>query len=59
MSRKDYVAIAAIFRAFDNSSTDERTLSLIRDAIADHLARDNPSFDRARFIAAATGPRAR
>ncbi len=45
MTKKDYVKIAAVLR--DTTAPD-----YIVDAFADMLARDNPAFDRARFIAA-------
>jgi hypothetical protein len=48
MTRKDYVAIAAaIARAQLNQDC-----QMVADCIADVMARDNPRFDRARFLKA-------
>lgn len=48
MTRKDFVAIAAVL---DANMAD---VNLVAD-MADMLADDNPNFDRARFMDAATG----
>lgn len=54
MSRKDYVAIAAVIRLYVGLA-DANTLDALRGAargIADVFAADNPRFDRDRFLAA-------
>ncbi len=64
MTRKDYAAFAAIVRDTsgmlapspdDYQGSDARTretLDCIMLRLADLFARDNPRFDRARFLAA-------
>jgi hypothetical protein len=58
MTRKDYVLIAAALKAantpFCNYGADGKTAHAnCAHQIADMLARDNPRFDRTRFLAAA------
>ena len=53
MTRKDYVAIAAAIKDTPNNCGTETMRYRIAFAIADVMARDNPRFDRARFLAAA------
>jgi hypothetical protein len=55
MTRKDYILIAAAIKAV-NRSHDSSVVNGIRwtaERIADVLARDNPRFDRERFLTAA------
>lgn len=62
MTRKDYVAIAAAIKAAradivskepEASRADMKDgASLAAEHIADVMKRDNPHFDRARFLAA-------
>ena len=60
MTRKDYVAIAAAIRQqayspnadINTRNAAEGTREHIADDIADAMARDNPRFDRARFLKA-------
>ncbi len=60
MTRKDYVAIAAAIKAHTYSSNAEintrnaaeGTRQHIAEELADVMARENPRFDRARFLAA-------
>jgi hypothetical protein len=60
MSRKDYVAIAALLRDHANTLSDPTqawdiaVADLVND-VADLFAADNPNFDRRRFLEAATG----
>ena len=58
MTRKDYVALAAAIRGvYDilESNADRFVICQVAQAIAAMLAADNPRFERARFIIAATG----
>lgn len=58
MSRQDYVAIAAAIRNvvdLDPSEVAVATLDLVTLNIANALEKDNPRFDRARFLEAALG----
>ena len=48
MTRKDYVLIAQAFALFNY--LDQPTRYFIALALADGLEKDNPRFDRARFI---------
>lgn len=59
MTRKDCVAIAAALSKLTLYVTDERGASVIKthharvcNALADHMANDNPRFDRDRFLKA-------
>jgi hypothetical protein len=55
MSKKDYVAIAAVFRGQVETKADPKRVQMIRilaHGIADVMARDNSRFDRARFLQA-------
>lgn len=60
MSRKDYVAFAALLRdhaqttADPTQATDIAVRDLV-DGIADLFEQDNPNFNRERFIEAALG----
>lgn len=66
MTRKDYVAIAAAIRAARRDVTNREPpecvadmqdgISLAAEHLADALRRDNPRFDRARFLAACGDP---
>lgn len=54
MSRKDYVAIAAVIRLYVGLA-DANTLDALRGVargMADIFANDNPRFNRDRFYAA-------
>jgi len=60
MTRKDYIAIAAALKAawapqwatdIMPTSPEEMRLDII-GRLADHLANDNPRFDRSRFLSA-------
>lgn len=57
MTKKDYIAIAAVLRFLGTESTacfdspDDR--EHIAQEFANMLARDNPRFDRTRFVKAA------
>lgn len=53
MSRKDYIAIAAILFELKDQIPEETWYQLVGD-IANWLAADNELFDRDRFIDAAT-----
>ena len=48
MTKKDYKLIAEAFRAFNY--LDQPTRYFIAMALAERLEKDNPRFDRARFI---------
>jgi len=52
MTRKDYVAIAAAFKNADKRDDGETIAASVMENIADAMARDNPRFDRARFLKA-------
>jgi hypothetical protein len=56
MARKDYVEFARILKAAEVPPPpgEDRVLdrSAVIEAIAAHLLRDNPRFDRKRFFAA-------
>ncbi len=61
MSRQDYIRIAAAITEARKQLIDDRKplvdaanfgISLAAQAMADELARDNPRFDRGRFLAA-------
>ena len=56
MTRKDYVLIADtlvnLMSDFNNCGDDSVSLSLVAEELADTLAKDNPRFDRARFLTA-------
>jgi hypothetical protein len=54
MTKKDYVPIAAILATADRSTTAQHAIQDITSQLADLFERDNPNFDRARFIAAAS-----
>ena len=51
MSRKDYIAIAAILRTMP----DDALRAEVAERFATLLKRDNAAFDRARFLAAVRG----
>jgi hypothetical protein len=59
MSHKDFVLIAAALasarNALNNTSDTYCALDAVVEELADALARTNPRFDRARFLAAARG----
>lgn len=46
MSKKDYEAIAEIVRTAD--------IRYLAESLADHFAKENPRFDREKFLQAAT-----
>jgi hypothetical protein len=61
MTRKDYIAIAAVIKGIGDSTptphyitpdTRESVLATVADALADVMATDNDQFDRKRFLAA-------
>jgi hypothetical protein len=59
MSRKDYILIANAFaervklaQCFNTRASRMTHLLEIASTIADSLARDNPRFDRSRFLTA-------
>ena len=56
MTRKDYVLIAQtiadLMSDFNNGGDDSVSLSLVAQELADTLAKDNPRFDRDRFLVA-------
>lgn len=61
MSRKHYVAIAAILRnarmlAEAHEMTRDESIDSITEALAAYLETDNASFDRGRFLEAARSP---
>lgn len=51
MTKKDYVAIAAVL-AGPYSSSDREGVRAVAERMADMLERDNPRFDRVRFLQA-------
>jgi hypothetical protein len=55
MSRKDYVAIAAILDSARSEYGSSPVLDDIVKELASLFARDNPAFDRSRFIEACGG----
>jgi hypothetical protein len=60
MSRKDYVAFAALLREhadtiMDPTQAPDIALADLVNGVADVFAADNPNFDRRRFLEAATG----
>ncbi len=54
MTRKDYVLIAKVFADIvdDFGQGEAVQPSLIAEELADALAKDNPQFDRERFLTA-------
>ena len=55
MTRRDYVAIAAELadaRRYSDHPEQRLGIDAAAERIADTLARDNPRFDRKRFLAA-------
>lgn len=57
MTKKDYIAIAAILKQArykwdDGTATRDMVCNSIAVELADVMARDNPRFDRACFLAA-------
>jgi hypothetical protein len=56
VTRKDYVLIADtlanLMSDFNNCGDDSVSLSLVAEELADTLAKDNPRFDRDRFLTA-------
>ena len=54
MTRKDYVLIAQtiadLMSDFNNGGDDSCSLSIVAEELADTLEKDNPRFDRARFL---------
>ena len=51
MTRKDYVMIADVIKNLDEC-IDSYGLDVLVENMSDALAKDNPRFDRARFLAA-------
>ena len=54
MTRKHYVAVAEIIKAFPHGSPTASQAKLI-EAFADMFAQDNPRFDRGVFVEACGG----
>jgi hypothetical protein len=59
MTKKDYVAIAAVMNCIYDATVDtdyargtRNTRDTLSRQLADLMARDNPKFDRARFLTA-------
>ncbi len=56
MTRKDYVLIAEtladLMADFNNGGDDTVSLTLVAVELAETLAKDNPRFDRDRFLTA-------
>lgn len=52
MTKKDYVLIAAAIKAASNAPGYPQRNAFVAFALADALQRDNPRFDRAKFLAA-------
>lgn len=55
MTKKDYVAIAAVFTELLDEGHPARVedgVKMTANRMSDMLARDNPRFDRNRFLAA-------
>jgi hypothetical protein len=56
MTRKDYVMIAEtladLMADFNNGGDDTVSLTLVAVELAETLAKDNPRFDRDRFLTA-------
>ena len=56
MSRKDYIAIAAVFRHVAAEHTPDSpgrvTVDTLAEDVASVLQNDNPRFDRSRFLTA-------
>lgn len=52
---RHYKAIAALIAAQAETGMDETIMYPWRNRFADMFAKDNPRFDRARFLAAANG----
>ena len=57
MTKKDYEAIAAIIREFQdvNRTVRAQLATQVSERLAEYMAADNPRFDRARFLAACRG----
>lgn len=53
MTRKDYVLLAAAIKAASAAPGYAERNAFVAHAIADALARENPRFDRERFLRAA------
>jgi predicted secreted Zn-dependent protease len=56
MTRKDYILIAAALKAarkYDECPADQAVCDNVAQELANALARDNPRFDRERFLKAA------
>jgi hypothetical protein len=52
MSRRDYILIADAIRSVLDQVNDRSVIEPIVHAIATCMQRDNPRFDRRRFVAA-------
>lgn len=52
MTKKDYILIAEVIRG---TNTSQKTRREIAYELAERLQKDNPRFDRDRFIFAALG----
>lgn len=60
MTRKDYKLIAGTIKwAAGFPEADPTTILIVRQALTDALAADNPRFDRGRFNDACAGKEAR
>lgn len=51
MTRKDYVILADVIKNLDEV-IDSYALEALAENMSDALAKDNPRFDRARFLVA-------
>lgn len=54
-SKRHYEYLADWLRAGTFCTTDNMARTLFASSLADRLQRDNPRFDRKRFLAAAAG----
>jgi hypothetical protein len=56
MTRKDYKLIASVIKACASDWKEKSQSAIVCDnlanAMADELAKDNPAFDRSRFMSA-------
>lgn len=52
MSKKDYIAIADAVETYTGITPEDGDFALLARDLADIFERDNPLFDRARFLIA-------